>query len=376
MLQRFFAKRWLVFLTTVVVHGAFTRGRAIASPDTRLYVYLADGLLAGDFSDVFNISAGRWTKTFYVLLLAFARSVSPDHWMHIMVGINVLCSGVIAVFLVDVARRATRSSVAPAAAFLLYVGSYELFQWMPFVLTDLVFCLVAFVPFALVARRIVNPDEPFRPLLLSLVLVAAVFTRPPGLLVVLLVLFAELVLVRHRLSGRVAAAIIILVAVGALSLRTAVVHDPSRWPFRLLQPKLLEFSAREKTGEVVMDRRETFRTPPRTAADHVVMQADRFARFFQFTSSAYSRTHNLINVVYFVPLYGLGLIAVFAAFRQDDRRRRAFVIAILVWIGTFAFLYAVTALDYDWRFRTPLIPHFVLLAACGVDVIAERFRRT
>ncbi|MBV8516047.1 MAG: hypothetical protein JO197_01475 [Acidobacteria bacterium] len=372
MIRRALAKRWFVFLATVVVHALSTRGRALASPDTTLYIQLSDGFLRGDPSQTFTTAAVRWTKTLYLLLLTGARVAAPVHWMALMVAFNVICSGIVAVLLVGIALRASRSAAAPLVAWLAYLGCYELVQWLPFVLTDLMFCAAALVPFALVARRILEPATPPRPWLLAISLAIACFCRPPGALLIPLVLFAELVLVRRTLSVRAAAAIILGIAAAALIVRTAVVYEPARWPFRFVRPKLEEFSGREKTGEVVYDRKETFRPPPKTAADHVTIEADRFARFFQFTSSAYSRAHNLTNAVFFVPLYALGIFGAIAAIRGDDRRRRAYVAALLVWIGVYAYFFALTVLDYDWRFRVPLIPHFILLAACGVDALAVR----
>jgi hypothetical protein len=32
----------------------------------------------------------------------------------------------------------------------------------------------------------------------------------------------------------------------------------------------------------------------------------------------------------------------------------------------------LTILDYDWRFRLPLLPQMIFLAACGVDALAVR----
>lgn len=374
MLERALSKRWLVFLVTVVVHGLTTRGHALASPDTRLYIRLADGFAGGDFSEAFNLDAVRWTKTLYVSLLALARTISPEHWQEIMMALNVACSGLLAVLLVEVVRRATRSVAGAAVALLLYLGCYEIVLWLPFLLTDQLFALLAFVPFFLGARRILTPGEPPRTGLLLLSLLLAVFSRPPGVVMIPLALFIELVLVRRRVGHRVAAGVILLVVLVSLAVRTAAVDDPARWPFAFIKPKIVEFSAREKTGEVVYDRRETFRAPPRNTGDHVVIVADRFVRFFQFTSSAYSRGHNLVNVAYFVPLYALMLAGIVHCLRGPDPRRRAFAIATLMGIGMFALLYAMTTLDYDWRSRMPVMPYFILLAACGADALAVWWR--
>jgi len=372
--MKMLSKRWAVFLVTVIVHGITTRGRPRLAVDTALYVTLADDLRAGHWSSLLTLDAVRWTKTVIILLIAASRAISPAHWALIMLALNVVSSGILAVLLVDLVRRVTRSGVAPFIALLLYLTSYEVFQWLPFVLTDPIFCAVSFVPFYLIARRLME-DEPGRPLFLVIALLVAVFTRPPGLLLIPLVMFVELVLVRRVVKVKTATAVILIVAAATLAVRSAVVEDPNRWPFRFVRPIINWMSAREKAGEVVMDRTRTYRPPAVTAADHAVIAVDRTVRFLQFESPVYSRMHNLVNVAWFVPVYALTLIGIVDALRRGDRRRRSLIVALIVWIATFAYGYGLSVLDFDWRFRTPLIPHFILLAACGVDALASRWRR-
>jgi 4-amino-4-deoxy-L-arabinose transferase-like glycosyltransferase len=292
--------------------------------------------------------------------------------MGLMVAVNVICSGIIAVLLVELARHACRTAAGPVFALVFYLACYEVFQWIHFVLTDLVFCAASLIPFYLVVRPLIVRRERVRWPALFLSTVVALLTRPPGVLLVPFILFVVLVLMKRSVSAKVAAAVIFLVVVAALVVRTAAVYDPANWPFRFIKPKIVEFSNREKTGEVIYDRRESFRPPPRTPADHLVIVGDRFVRFFQITTSSFSRVHNAINLAYFLPLYALGVAGIFFAFRNGQGQKEL-VIAILMWIGIFAFLHALTSLDFDWRCRAPLMPHFILLAACGLDGLALRW---
>ena len=369
MIQHTISKRWPVFIVTVVLHGLYTRGRAVISLDGALYVQLSNGFLSGNVSETFTSATLRWTKTLYLLILSLARLMAPHDWPAVMVAFNVICSGVLAVMLVDVAKRSMRSALAVLTALLLYAVCYETLQWMPFIVTDPMFGVVAFVPFAIVARRILDPREPARPLLLVLSLLIAVLTRPPGVLLIPLVLFVELALVQKRVGARSATIFIVASALAAIFVRTAIVYHPAIWPVGFLRPKIEEFAGREKKGEVVYDLKESYRQPPRTPIDHVVIEGDRFVRFFQFTTPGYSRAHQLINVIYFVPLYALVLVGLLAGLRAGDPRRRAFVIALAMWIGLFALYQSLTVLDYDWRFRLPILPQCILLATCGVDAI-------
>ncbi|MBK5258916.1 MAG: hypothetical protein JJE51_04930 [Thermoanaerobaculia bacterium] len=372
LLDRALSSHWFVFFATVILHGAATRGRPRANPDTGLYITLADGLLYGDQSGIFNLDAVRWTKLIYLSLLAAARAISPEHFMMIMMLLNIFLSGIAAVLLVDLVRRTTPSVAAPAAALVFYLAAFDIFHWMSFVMTDVLFILAAFIPFALVARGIFG-DFRGRRIWLGVALCAAVFTRPPGVVIVVLTIVAELLFVgdRTRAQKRAVAIVLLTGMLGALLIRTYVVHDPACWPFRFIRPKIVEFANREKTGEVIYDRLEVARRPPRTYNDHLAMQGVRFVRFFQFTSSTFSRFHNLLNLIYFIPLYLLAVMGTVWTLRAADHRRRRLVLFAVMWIVTFAFFQAITVLDFDWRFRTPMLLEFIVLAAFGVDQIAR-----
>jgi|ERR1041385_5200333 hypothetical protein len=338
-------RRW-VFVVTLLVHGAATAGRFAVSPDSQLYIRLADGLVSRDLSPLLHLQAVIWTKFVYVALLAAARAITPAHWMVVMVAINVISSAFVAVMLVDL-LRGTRALVA----WLFYLLSYEIVQWMHFVLTDLLYTAVAFAAFYFVVRR--------RPVLVALCVLVAMFIRPPGVVLIPLVLLAQL-------RPRVAVSILAIGAALVFLVRTAVLDDPARWPFAAWRSKAVQFSAIEKRGEVIDGRTETYRP----GASLPLIAAERFARFFQITAAGFSRAHKLVNLAYFVPLYILGILAIIR------RRHERLVFLALLWIGTFAFFHAITVIDYDWRHRAPLIPHFVVLAAISSSIPTRRCSQT
>ena len=332
----------------MLVHAAATGGRFATAPDSQLYIRLAGAMVQRDLAPMLHMQAVIWTKAVYVALLAAARAIAPAHWMILMIAVNVISSGFVAVMLVDLVQRASGSVVAPIVAWVFYVASYEVVQWMRFVLTDLLYTAVAFAVFYFVAR-----DGPRRRLLLAFLVLLAIFIRPPGIVLVPLVLLSEL-------RARVAATIVVVVAAIAFLIRTAIIDDPARWPFAFFRSKVVQFSTIEKRGEVIDGRRETFRPPPRSPVDHAVIVVDRFARFFQFTTSGFSRAHNIVNAIWFIPIYALGIFAIV--------RRRALTGLTVMWIAVFALFHALTVIDFDWRHRTPLIPHFIVLAAMGLTL--------
>lgn len=379
--ERPLARRIAVFLIVVVVFGLSMSGGPVQSPDTTLYISLADAIRAGRIDAYITPERATWTVVTFPSLVALARTVAPARWELLILLVNLICSGVTAVLLVDLTWLVTRSVAASVAALLFYLTAFDIVSWARFILTDTVYASLALVSFFLVAKGIVREGSARRRRAgLAVSLLACCVTRPTGIALVPPALLTEFLFVpRAHAVGvrrRRAEAWLVIVS-GILALvvvRVYVLQDVQRWPFEFMRSTLAELAARESRGEVVWGRVGTFRRPPETVQDHLVIQADRFVRFFQVTCSEFSPRHNVINVVYYGSLFSIGLIGVVHGLRSGGRRRLVVQAALLWIVGTAGFS-ALTVLDYDWRYRLPVMPQFILLAACGVDFLVEWRRR-
>jgi hypothetical protein len=379
LLRRVLARPLIVFLIAAAFFAATTRGRAVQNIDTQLYVEIADDLSRGDTAQYQTTATAMWTVVTLPSLIAVARSIAPAKWPYLMVLVNVLCAGGTAALLASFVRRFTRSDLAAAAALVLYVSAFDVILWVRYVLADTIYASLSAIVFMLSVQPLVSA-EPLRGrrFWLAAALIIGFFTRPTGVVVIPFVLLTEF-LILPLASGRIAnvrryAVIWLLLIAAALAgvvVRGYLFHDIDRWPFEFMRPKLAEYADREKGGEVVWGRKAMNHPPTETPFDHIAIEAERFVRFFQITVAEYSRGHNVVNVVYYTPLYLLAAIGVGMAWRRGGRDRLVAQAALLWILGTATFI-AVTILDYDWRYRLPVMPQFIMMAAYGFDRVVRR----
>lgn len=380
MLRRVVTSGMGVFALAALVFGVIAFARPPAqSADARFYLKLSDGIRDGRWDVILTTEKATWTVVTLPVILVAARSVAPVHWPYVVVAINVLAMAAAAALLAAIVRWVTQSLSAVAVALAFLFAAYDVAVWLRFILTDMIYTGLALAAFALVIRGIVMDEQPGRRrVLLGLSLAASFVTRASGAILIPLAIFAEYWVHERGKADRFVRRAMpwVFLALGVLGMlmRAYVYDDMNRWPTDFLRPILEQYAAREKTGEVVWDRHETAHLPPKSVAGHLLIELDRFVRFFQFTSSGYSRAHNLIATAYYVPLYLLGMIGVVHGLLKAERRRRLIVQVTVLWILASAWLHAVTILDFDWRYRLPLVPHLILLAACGVDVLMRRGR--
>ena len=75
--------------------------------------------------------------------------------------------------------------------------------------------------------------------------------------------------------------------------------------------------------------------------------------YFNFIPNGYSNLHKLINFIY------LSLIIItILKFRVLDRKKfdKEAAFLIFLFIFTFGFFHMITIIDYDWRYRLPILP--------------------
>lgn len=351
-------------------------GDPVIATDTPLYLSIADDLRSQPADVIFAKDRALVTVLTLPSILVLARDMAPNRWPYIIVFVNVVSMALAAGLLIAVVRLVTKSALASLAALVAYVTSYDVIAWLRYVLTDNIFVLVATGVFYLLIRGIVRDERSVRRRVgLGFALFVAFITRAAGAVLVPVVIFSEWWSHRGPARGRFSRTapwiLVLVVGAGGMFVRAYLFADLRRWPTEFLRPALETYAVREKGGEVVYDRVEARRAPPQSTADFVVLQADRFVRFFQFTTAGFSRTHNLVNTAYFVPFYLLALFGLFDGLWRD-RTRRTVVAVTTLWILSVAWLHALTVLDFDWRYRLPVMPMLILLAACGVEGLAGR----
>ena len=366
----------VVFIIVAAAFALSTRGRLQRSLDSSFYLSLADSAQHGNARAFATSAQANFTVVLLPTLIAFIRRAAPAHWEAVILAINVVCAAITAVFLLKIVRTVTDSTAAAVAALLFYIGAYDIFTWVNRLLTDHIYMMFAVIVFALAVRGITDDRARglARNLKLYSALVLAVITRPVGFVLLPLTVVTEWVFVKRdtRANRRVVWILFASGVVAAIAVHAYFFQDMRRWPTDFMRPKLQEYADREQRGEVVWGHAEISHARPVSFGDHVAIEADRFVRFFQITSERNSRAHNLYSILYYGPLYALALFGIATALRGGDRRRSAVVHVALLWILAAAALSAISILDYDWRYRLPLMPQMILLAAIGTEAAVRR----
>ncbi|HYG48920.1 MAG TPA: hypothetical protein VD846_13390 [Allosphingosinicella sp.] len=371
------AAAWLIG----ACHGVYALAAGVMmAPDSRSYAYWSARLIESgfDYPTVIAEATGGFPAILYALfgtLLALLRLAFGGGWATALVAMNFAAHVALGILIVRLAARATGSGAAGWGALLLFLACFDLLMWVPLVLSDATFVLIAFGIFTLAAARILGDAKGWLTVLAPAA--AGVFYRPTGMVLLPDLAWAIYLAKTGRPRLRLGPVLAVLgTAIAAIVLVFAwFAQDPGRWPFEVLSTAFRNVAAEYAAGEVVSARPETYHAPPAALTDYVLISGDRFLHFFAIGAATFSAGHWLVELVFFLPCYALaGWLAV-ALWRGRTvfaaPERKVFLAAFGALLS-YAVFHALVQVDFDWRYRTPVLPHLILLAAGG---FADAVRR-
>jgi hypothetical protein len=350
------------------------------APDSHGYAHWSARLIESgfDYPSIIAQASGGFPAILYALfgtLLAGLRLVFGSEWAAALVVLNFGTHVILGLLIVRLVARLTRNAPAAWGALLLYLGCFDLLMWVPFVLSDATFVLLTFGIFTLAAARILGTSQGWGRVVVPAT--AAVFYRPTGL-VLLPDLAWAFYLSRSGRKNLRRQAIFTALAVAIPTAAFAfvwVIQEPSRWPLDALSTSFRIMAAEYSKGEVVSGRPETYHAPPAELIDYVIISADRFVHFFAIGARDFSVVHWVVEAAFFLPVYALTAWLGIALGRGrttfEVRERKVFLAAFGALLSYAAF-HALVQVDFDWRYRTPILPHLILLAAGGLADLMRR----
>jgi hypothetical protein len=373
---------FIAAILVLIAHGAVVlKLGVLLPPDSVKFSQWADLLIAKQFNFAavihaagsHNVPTGMYMC--FATLVAFAKVIAGAKWAMVLVTANLICDALTAAIVVRLVILATRSLATALLAIGAWLICFDIVTWVRMPLTDVPFLLTSFAAFAsLAAPRLAGGPLTKKSLLrASLLTVTTFLLRPVGFLWLILEVVVFLVL-SGRVRRRRVVAVGLVVAGAVFAGHTLVVRYPERWPIGPLS-RSVQWDARSyQRGDIVLQRPETSHRPPAALVEYAAITVDRFAHFFAFVSASFSRTHNLAGAAFYGPLYLLAFAAIIAAARRGDDAANVLILSAVMVLAV-AFWHSLVVIDFDWRYRLPVLPHLIFMAACALPLLKRGVAR-
>lgn len=154
-------------------------------------------------------------------------------------------------------------------------------------------------------------------------------------------------------------------ALAGILAHAGVMQDPSRVSAAAHSGWIQQLSVDSHKGIVVYGRPDTYVPPPQSYMDFTQLTLTKWAYYFAPWMSGYSRFHKLVGGAFFVVVYALSLLALF----RSSRWKVALLLALF--IASFSLFHAVQQIDYDHRYRLPILPALCIFAVLGIETLVR-----
>lgn len=358
-----FSLAWGIFLVALTIrlfHLHFF-GLKISS-DSTYYLKGAEILLHNNFN--FFILLEKGYPTYYWVYPAFL-ALFQNNLLYVAIAQSLLQS-IACILLFLIAKRLYGRLVGFFAG-LGYAFLWEVFQWDIYILTDSLF-LFTIILSCYLALISLEKKQYFYWAAFLLSVCFILLLRPTSFpfLAALLILFTWKISLRYKIFG-------VFVLLGILCIILAVVFSHDAGSRLGISGYLHYFASLFENGVLVRDRIE-FKLEVVWTSGLSLLNIFTFLKIFVsklilFWSPfavGFSLAHKIFNFLTFIPLIILGIIGMYysAAIKKPLNSRFLFFLFSLIII--FWFFQALTEIDYDWRYRLPVLPFLLIFASYGL----------
>ncbi len=376
---RYFLLMSLILFIATLVFAVYRSG-VVVCPDALTYGRWADDLIARQFDIIgflksFPVHYQMPFRIGFISVVATIKQIAGAKWMLGIVLFNLILISVFLVLTLKLVCQLTTSFVAQAFTIFLIFVSADIRLWLNYPISDVTFttvCVVsAFCFIKAFSFQKINWVY-FGGMLISMI--ALVTLRPTAVPILLAFFGAAVWKTGSQLSqgsktwDRVSFSTILVLGIVTALFYVFLLNSFDKGKIDLQMggfPVMYRFF---KQGNVIDDRLYTYHQVPQTYWDFLRILADRVLMFFAVTVKDYSLLHNAMNILFFVPSY-LFCSYAFYSFLKNKRQHPAItaVVVCCILIIVTTVYHSFTLIDYDWRYRFPLIPFFIILSAIGLD---------
>jgi hypothetical protein len=347
----------------------------VMSPDSYTYSEWADDLikLKFNFYDYFVQNTFFTPSYFYttpVVIVALLKVFFGSAWHYAFLVFNL---SLVLFSLILFSKSLLMLGVRPiliSVAMGVLVLSVDLLLWPRYMLSDTIFTFLVILATFNIIRGIVMDKTNF--ISLISIMVITLVTRPSSV-PILFAVFSFFVISRFQIYNKPKLLLLIFI------LGFFVI---SPFIFAYLH-HLIEINLSDNIqgahllrlvgqGEIINDRPETWLSPPNTFSDVAYLYFVRMISFFTPYAAPFSIIHIALNSLQTIIILLSIALWVFLAGNLKLLNKTVFFILLLSFsVAAFA---AFTIIDYDWRYRFPIILPLMMLFPISMEILLKKIK--
>ena len=344
----------------------------VMSKDYSTWTHSADNLIKLNFNfyNYYIYSKTNSTLSFFymipIFLIALMKLIFVNNWQYAFITLNLI---LILFSLVIFSKSLLLLKVRPLVIALtmpLLVLSVDLLVWPRYILSDTVFSFgILLIVYFLIKNIVI---EKFNYFLIFLMIGLILITRPTSIPFIVAIIFFILVFNKKNYNKN----LIILIIFSIIVLTPFILAIFYQFMENNLgeNRKVIFLMKMVQAGMIIHDRPETWVESPETFFDLTYLYYTRFLYFFAPYVKAFSKIHIILNLLQAVVIIFSITIWLFLEQKYNSiNKTLALILIISVFVGAF---HSFIIIDYDWRYRFPIIMPLLFVFPISIEIILRK----
>lgn len=367
----------IIILTFIVISYYHLNSGFYMSPDSHRFSRWADELIKLDFN-LFNFYLIE--KDFHrphlfffsvpVLLIAVCKIIFVNEWQFAFLVLNLLFLFFSLIYFVKSLLLIGVRAILISLAFPLIVISVDILTWPRYILSDMTYAFLVILATYFIIKANVRNEINYIEFFSIIFLLLA--TRPSSLPVIFAIIFFVIVSRFQIFSRQKNILVFISLILFSITFLLCLAYSILELNFNH-NGKVKFITDMVKLGMIVHDRMETWTDVPTNYFDVLHIYFLRLINFFNPYASTFSVFHFFLNIIQIV--FILLSVFIWSFFGGDTKIQDHTFFFVLLLSFFIAAFHSFTLIDYDWRYRFPIILPLIMLFPISLEIILKKFKK-
>lgn len=361
-----------IFLCFSIIASYNLNKGFVMSSDSETFSTWADDLIELSFNLYSYYAQNTFINPNYfystpIILIALSKSLFGINWENAFITINLL---LVFFSFIIFSKSLLILNVRPlvvSIGVLILLLSVDLLVWPRYILTDTIFSFLVNFLLYLIIKSIVKKHLNY--LYFFLIIILIYFTRPSSIPFILVAFFFIIISkFQIKFSLKLISIFFVLLCITTPFI-LALIYQLME-PYLTGNPRADYLIKMIKKGIIIHDRPETWVDSPKSFFDIVCIYYRRFLIFFSPYAKDFSIIHIFLNLVY-VLIVLFSISAWFVIREKNNQINKVLTLILLIAISVANF-HSFTLIDYDWRYRFPIIMPTLMLLPLAIEIVLRK----
>jgi len=344
------------------------------SSDSVRFSKWADDLIKLDFNlyKFYSIDKAYNRPSLYffsvpVLLIAFCKVIFVNEWQFAFLIFNIILVFFSLIIFVKSLLLIRVRPILIALTLPIIVISVDILTWPKFILSDMIYSFLVLLVTYVVIKSIVKNKINYLELFIMVLLLLA--SRPSSIPVIFVILSFIVILKLQIFFNQKNILVFFLILFISIPFMLSLAYSIIEFNFNGIA-KVDFLTNMVKEGMIIHDRPETWINKPDNIIDIIFIYFLRLINFFNPYASTFSIAHIVLNVFQFMLI--LSSISIWSFYGNSLKIYNKIFLFILLLSLSVAAFHSFILIDYDWRYRFPIILPLLMLIPISIEIVLQK----